>query len=523
MPVIRRTTLPLRSCLLLPLVSWLVGCGDSPPSGDVGAAIAQAVRNVRADLFQGTPENSDVVAVSTKEWKKEGEMQGGGGQKVEGYSSEWTAKLRVKEPIGYVILQMDGTYVGKTVLKPGEEYPFGGSIEAMKAQGQWQVHAMANQNPWDPIIQGAGQPAMGYNVIQNGETIQNKIRGGLSVFEPLSRYKPYVEDGSTEWQAMAKGLQEKLAKAQQAAMEKQQKIQADNAEKQRLAQEDLNRKQAEAAAKSKMDLHAKHLPMIKPFQSQAGAALTIELGPLGALLGSPILEVTVDEPALAVKGKGVDLREMPFRDFTIEGAVDEKTGALMLKSSIIESPTPLVFGGGASGALNGPGMFIVPLSDADRAKVDALVALGKKLQAAAPAELRVEVIDAAKVKERQAALQPQASGISGTVLYRNRVEPHLAPLFSGNLAANRQYAWKNKEAVAVRMAEPIKGSGIYIRGWIAPSDNLQVVVNGVHKAKIELIPKSAAALVSLPPDLEILDLRFEALGSVQCPGIALIK
>ena len=203
--------------------------------------------------------------------------------------------------------------------------------------------------------------------------------------------------------------------------------------------------------------------------------------------------------------------------------MDEKTGALMLKSSIIESPTPLVFGGGANGALNGPGMFIVPLSDADRAKVDALVALGKKLQAAAPAELKVEIIEAAKVKERQAALQLQASGISGTVLYRGRVEARLSPLFSGNLAANRQYAWKNKEVVAVRMAEPIKGSGLFIRGWIAPSDNLQVVVNGVHKAKIELIPKSAAALVSLPPDLEVLDLRFEALGSVQCPGIALIK
>jgi hypothetical protein len=343
------------------------------------------------------------------------------------------------------------------------------------------------------------------------------------VFAPLSSYKPYVEDGSPEWQSMAKGLQEALDKQQRAAIDQQKKMQADNAERQRLAQEDSNRKQAEAAAKSKMDLHNRQLPMIKPFQSKTGAALTIDPGPLGPLLGSPILEVTVDEPALAVKGTGVDLREMPFRDFTIEGAVDEKTGALMLKSSIIASPTPLVFGGGANGALNGPGMFIVPLSDADRAKVDALVTLGKKLQTAAPADLKVEVIEAAKVKERQAALQPQASGITGTVLYRNRAEPRLNALFSGNLAANRQYVWKNKEVVAVRMAEPIKGSGLYIRGWTVPSDNLMVVINGVHKAKIELLPKSAAALVSLPPDLEILDLRFEALGTAQIPGIALIK
>ena len=128
--MIHRTAPVLRSCLILPIAFWLTGCGDSPPSGDVQAAIAQAVRNVRADLFQGTAESCDVVSASAREWKKEGEMQGGGGQKVEGYSSEWTAKLRVKEPIGYVILLMDGKYVGKTVLKPGEEYPFGGSIEA---------------------------------------------------------------------------------------------------------------------------------------------------------------------------------------------------------------------------------------------------------------------------------------------------------------------------------------------------------------------------------------------------------
>lgn len=519
MPVNHRVLLSLRSCLVLPLWSLLVGCGDSPPSANVQAAITEAVRNVRLDLFKGTPENSDVVSVSTKDWKKE-DIGGGGDQITQPCSAEWTAKLRVKEPIGYVIVQFDGTYVGRTVLKPGEEYPFAGTAEAMKIKGQWQVHARATENPWEKILQEqeAGQVTMGYKVINNGEVTKNAIRGGLSTFESFSRYKPYIEDGSPEWKAMAKDLQVQQAKVQQAAMERQTQIQAQNAEKQRQAKEEYDRKQAEIAAKSKMDLHNKQLPMIKPFQSKSGAAVTIDGGPL---LGSPILECQVDEPTLAVKGKGIDLREMPFRDFTIEGAVDDKTGALMLKSSIIESPTPQVFGGGANGALNGPGMFIVPLSDADRAKVDALVALGKKLQAATPAELKVEIIDPAKVKERQAALQ--VVPINGTVLYRGRVDARLNALFSGNLTANRQYVWRNKEVLAIRMGDPIKGAGIYIRGWAVPSDNLVVVVNGVHRAKIELLPKSACAIVALPPDLEILDIRFEALGTAQIPGIGLIK
>jgi hypothetical protein len=164
---------------------------------------------------------------------------------------------------------------------------------------------------------------------------------------------------------------------------------------------------------------------------------------------------------------------------------------------------------------------IAALNEADRAKVDGIAALGRKLQAAPPLDLKVEVIEAAAVKARQASLQ--LGGLTGTILYRGRNDPRLAGLFSGNLAANKQYLWRNKEVVSIRLGETAKGSGLYIRGWAGPTDNLLVVVNGVHRAKVDSIPKGAAAIIALPADLEILDIRFEAEGTAQTPGIALLR
>jgi hypothetical protein len=130
-------------------------------------------------------------------------------------------------------------------------------------------------------------------------------------------------------------------------------------------------------------------------------------------------------------------------------------------------------------------------------------------------------LDAAAAKAKEAEVK--LSGLAGTVLYKGRVNAAVAPLFSGDLASGKPYAWRNKEIVALRLKEPVKGNGLYIRGANAVSTDLVVTVNGMHRATIASIPRLGGAVVELPADLEILDIRFEAPGAVSARTIGLIK
>ena len=74
----------------------------------------------------------------------------------------------------------------------------------------------------------------------------------------------------------------------------------------------------------------------------------------------------------------------------------------------------------------------------------------------------------------------------------------------------------------MRLNEPMNGSALYIKGG-GPTDNLTVIINGVHKATIPVIAQLGSAIVKLPPGLEILDLRLEAEGTAQARGVVLVK
>jgi len=50
-----------------------------------------------------------------------------------------------------------------------------------------------------------------------------------------------------------------------------------------------------------------------------------------------------------------------------------------------------------------------------------------------------------------------------------------------------------------------------------------VVINGVHRITIPAIAQLGGAVVTLPQDLQILDLRLEADGLAQIRGVVLVK
>ncbi len=258
---------------------------------------------------------------------------------------------------------------------------------------------------------------------------------------------------------------------------------------------------------------AKFAPFAVPFQSKSGAVITTDLAPE---MGSVILEAQVDVSKSAVSGRGIDLREMPFRELTFQGSQDAR-GVLTLTTSI--SKDPILFNGATEKGLTyGRATPLTILTDEKRAMLNALIELGKRLGSTAPAILTVETLTAAAAKTREASLQ--ASDIPGTCLYQKRKSDPVAAMFT--VKANGKFRWTN-EPISLRLNEPLKGKGLYIKGGAGPTDNLTVVLNGVHTVNIAAIEKLGAAIVALPADLEILEIVLKAGGTAQARGVVLLK
>lgn len=506
------------------LCALLAGCGDSPPSAGANAEIEQCVRDTRPDLIDGHGNAVEVTSIKVAGWKK---LELGSGAPP-GYTSDWTAVLRIKEPHAFIVTVVDGATVVHTVLRAGDELAFKGTITGGKEMdGQWGFGAfVTSDDAWQPVLDKAGPITMGYPVFQNGN---RDTRFRTVIFQPLSKLKPCVEEGSKEEQAMIQAANEKLRAAQAAAEERRRREQEAAAERQRQAQaaaeerarqareaEAERQRQAreEAARLAEAQRRARLLPLLAPFKSASGVVITNDAG---ATMGTLLTECTPDEESLTVKGRGVALRTMPFREFTFDGAFDAR-GALTLTTTL--GPDPLVFTSVTPKGLAGAGgITLAPINEEERARLDAIDGLGRRLGSATPAELKVEVLEAAPARTRLAELQ--TAPLTGTVLYRERNSPAVLALFSGD-PRTRNHQWR-AETVALRLAEPAAGKGLLIKGSGAATDNLLIVVNGVHTLKIDAIPRLGAAIVTFPSEIEVIDLRLEARGAAYSTGIVLVK
>jgi hypothetical protein len=539
--MIPRATL-LSAFVLAALV--LCSCGG-PPSNLGTQEIEKAVRGARGDMFDARRDAAaaEVTNIHIAGWEKDtlgavgGNVAAGNG--VEALSSKWTATLRFLEPIGFVLVQVDGTKVVRVVAKKGDEIPFAGHVNAMKMNSTWQVSALEDMDGDGPYkglwakagADNGGKITMGYQVIENGLSVAGAGRG--SYFQPLSRLQPCVEEGSKEEQALAakieerrrkdaeaaaaraKQKQEAAAEVQRQQQEAKAKADAERAEQQRLAAEEQQRNVEEQQRKAAAARHEQLLPLLAPLQSAHGAVITTDAP---AAMATVLLQIEVDEPNLTAKGKAIELRSMPFREVAFEAKVDTRTGVLTFQP---EGGEAIAFGIWRGAVASRGGQTLAALGDAVRAQVDGVVALGTRLQAASPVEIKVETLDAAEAKAREPQLVTAA--LTGTEFFRGKIAPTLAPMFAGSLASNKGYAWKGGEIMSIRLTDPAKGTGIYLRGAGAPTDNLVVTINGVHRVVVTSIAKAGGALLTLPPDLEVLDVRFEAQGSTQLRAIALVS
>lgn len=522
-------------------IGFLGGCDGSPPSDKVNAAIKEAVLNSNSQVYRGGEKSGEVTGISIKKWEKSEFMSGQKGGPI-GFAATWTARFRAKEPLAYIIVEVDGTKVVEIIADKGAEVPFTGHASATKFDGKWETSAFPDSSfesdAWTPLWNKVGGVTMGYPTISaNGQGTM----GRGAALQPLSELKPYVIQGSEEEKKLGQMLAErrqKQAEAAQAAAEAR-RLANEAAQKQReeeyRAQQQKQQEAAEAARKAQQEAYAEQqrvaaeaakaraeeqrrarlTPMVAPFQNPSGLVMTADAG---QTLGSVVLTSTVDPDKFTVTGTGIDLRTMPFREYTFSASADERAGLAFTSANLA---APLAFGvAGANLVCRAAGLTATPLSDADRAKLEAFIAKGRALGSAPAQVIAPEILDAAAAKAKEAAMQ--TAPMTGVVLYKNRNGPAVLPMFAGDLAANKLYRW-GKETISIRLAEPIKGKALYIRAANAPSDNLVVVINGVHRCTVDSIAKLGGAIVPLPEDLEILDIRLDALGTVQARGVMLVK
>jgi hypothetical protein len=516
-----RTSRPLWLAALVPLAlaaSLLPGCGgSSPPSAQVHAEIEKAMTEGRQAV--------EPRGITLASWKNEVPYI---------FNTTWTGKLRLKEDHAYIVAIADGKNIVKVVGKAGDELDMSGGAAASKPEGarDWTCGANADigeSGAWAKLAAKDGPVPGGYPVIDGeGNQTGTKFRAPFAedFVQPLSAFKPYIVQGSDEDKALGAQIaarRQKAMEAQAARVKAQQdaqaaeaaRRQAEAAERQRQltekaaadqkAREEAAAKQAEAARVARLS------PVLAPFKGGKGAVLTTDAGPE---MGAFLYDVAVDEANFKVTGKGLDLREMPFKEFTFECAAADNAGRASFSFTrsgaepLALSPTPT--------GLGARGVALAALSEVDRAKLDALASRGRALAGAAPLTLTVETLDAKAAAARPAEA---ADGIAGTVIYKGKVAPQVAGLFT--TAGTRGSAWKS-EPVAIRLKDPARAKAILIKG-ANPTDHLTVVINGVHKATIASIEKLGAAVVTLPPDLELMDLRLEATGAASARSVTLVK
>ncbi|MGE0143694.1 MAG: hypothetical protein AB7T19_10445 [Planctomycetota bacterium] len=161
------------------------------------------------------------------------------------------------------------------------------------------------------------------------------------------------------------------------------------------------------------------------------------------------------------------------------------------------------------------------LAAADRRSLDDTIAKGNALRTAEPVSLTIEVVPPESAAARLAQLQ--LVGLQGTVIFQGRVNARLLPLFAADPAARRTLAFKPGEVASIRLAEPMPGSGLLLRGTTAPSTEFVVTINGVHQLTVPAIPKGADVILALSTAMEIAELRITSNGSVTLRTIGLIR
>jgi hypothetical protein len=527
---------------VLGLSLLFAACGeDHPPSAETQKAVTVAVVGFESGgwgnlgLAQDGAEVRDVEIgawteseFSTMQRKATERMGGDAGDVPIAWSTTWKAKLVLREPVVLIDHELRGKNIVRVIAEAGASLAFTGKVlGTLLPSSGWDIDAsvdgadmMGNGGPLQPWHAVAGDVRQGYPVIGN-PNMQVRMRSGPR-YASQSLLPDALVLGSPEHQRLAAEQQKEdearvaqqlraQEQRRQQQLEQQQAMEA--AAKKRV--EDAERARAEQLEKAR---RAAAAPRLAPFAAAAAAGHGVMLAVAGSTLrGFVFAEVAYDADKLEARGKGVDLRTLPVRDVAFATAVDAQGNVAL---TIDGEAKPVALGNATRDvvACSG-GLQLFALAEGAARDLAAVVAAAKRDQAGTPAVLTATVLDAAAATERGTSGAPVP--MAGDVLHNDRAFPGYAPLFAPAPDLKVEHR-VNTKPIVLRLAAPVRGAGLLLRGGARGTVATTLVLNGVHRVEVPAIAAAGAAFLAFPENLELFDVRLEAKGDTRLRGIQLL-
>ena len=522
--------------------AFFAACGaNTPPAAAVEPVIAKEVSAFGSGNSGNAglaPNGVEVVEIELGDWtesemsvmqRKNVERGGGDASKVPiAWETKWTATLRLKEPVVMIDHELRGRFVVRTIAKAGDTLLFAGRVRgALLPSSGWDVHARVDRDdstkggPLQPWFEAAGEVRNGYSVIGDPNR-QVRMRSGPA-FVSASLLPDAIVLGSEEHTKLA-AEQQRLDEARAAAWarETEQRRQQQIAEQQ--AAEAAAKKRSEdaataRAAQAEARRRATAAPRIAPFVAAAGSGRAAMLtSPASTQRGVVFTEVQHDPATLKTSGKGVDLRTLPCREVAFEAVVDAHGNVAL---TIDGEAKPVQLGNTVGDAVICSGNRQLTALTEERAReLGAVVAAARSERERPAASLVATPLDASAVVARAADGAPLA--LAGEVLQADRPTPQLAGMFAPAADPKQEFRVGARPTV-LRLAAPVRGATLLLRASSRGSAAMNVMLNGTLTVELPATAKDAGCLVTLPPDLDVLEVRVEAKGDTRLRGLHLLS
>ncbi|MFZ4576173.1 MAG: hypothetical protein ACOYN0_17445, partial [Phycisphaerales bacterium] len=407
------------------------GCGERRPTTEATAAVRQAFGEL-APKAGSSPEFKDwAPGSSTNEMR-----------------ASWTWEIAAPQTVAVRVDSLGQTNVVRIAVNKGELFTARGEVVAQRTEKGWEASAVPKTTGLEERIKKARQG------LSNGWGDSAKVG-------EIESFQPYVLENSAEHKALAA------------------KMEGEEREREAAKAAEIKRREEEAAAKAAAERQARIDPLFAPFASPHGLMATSSAG---MAVGMMITSAEVDRNAMTVSGKGLQLIEAPPVEFTFTGRLDEKGydgPALVVQYS--NSSDTFRYRAGGRDTLAGGVFSVTPLTEKERAQVDARVEKLRSLAASNPIDIRVEHLEAEQFAARASTLQ--VIGMPGTVTYNGGlIDDSWRTVFDGKPA---NFRGTEPGTIQVRLNQDTRASGLIIyQSRNFSSANVMVTINGVHRMRL---------------------------------------
>lgn len=465
---------------------------------------AKADAAIRALPVFAADQGLEVIDVALGVWSKDvfGNKNASG--------NTFTATFRTTADLVAVAGELGDRAVIRPVAKQGEKFEVTGDVFGEFDGKSWEVKAKPRK------VKGAaddGEVKPGRHLLANLSKemrasrpyVRSIMDGSVAGGDPIVRadtLKGALLVGSDQLKAAEAEFREAQAVAREAEMKAAQEKTA--AEQRRQAEERAKQEAAQRAALME--------PGLKVLSSPRGVAIVDARGMAFATIIQPL---TVDRSTVKATGTAINLGSFPPKEQPVVIELDGSRTDRALWNVKVGSSWQASFEAVGDTAMKARNEVVLStLSEAEMQAAEVRIETFKRAAAAAAVQLEVEKLDRAAWASRFTALQFE--DIDADITYQDKpLDRDCRFIFSGSLGT----AWCYFEGTCVMRFSAPKKASLLVLATNSRVPNAVVIINGVHRARVEQAPEFGAAIIKLPSDLEIHEVRLEVPNQVSLRAI----